>query len=1018
MAKKVPGSITEPYKIGQGDFSPNLVGQQFTQGSSVFTLGNFSITTSSDPIIDVVYNTGTFSEPYTLETLNLTEEESIKFSNETIKTNLNLDDTDLTRFVYFGSFYEYIASNIKQIMLNWKGSLYLDIFIPDDPTAQVKNTVLDYTYDSIRDESYFKIPTPTIVNTFGLIYDSSYGGTNNQQQSTVFNPDQGFGNISNLNLHYTKYQISNLHGDFPVQEFTGTSTTDNYIHVKVKGDAWPSLSGIGFGSFQYHFRPKEETLNKYYFSQLDEFQNAILNRLTTPQYSYSLKTFKKTDNGNTIISTKVLTWPTTDGFNLDTAGPSFSVYVNNWLDAAKNIDEVKTDLITRRFISSSIVEFDTEGDGTDVYGRKVNKLLRIYGREFDEIKKYIDALAFSRIVTYDKKDNTPDELIKMMASELGLDVLLSFFDDNFFGDVLPQNSNNLESIPFSGYSRHLSPREMDTELWRRLVINAWWLFKSKGHRKVLEFFLNLFGIQDCVVNLDEHVYVAKNAPLDIEETNKLINDYLGTTGDTITPVPNSEYPIDEYGFPRKLPNTPDYYYQSFGFWYNGGNLLELGNNPHIGPYDYGNAYFDRFRCFIDGFNGTTSGTTTFTKLTNLFTDYENGTIESGPPSFGPNYATIMENNNRKSNDMVIISAGADNTITYNNSGQSLRIKFGTNSSGSCDIKPCPISFIEYSNGLIFIGIPNGGTVDTTNSIYDYILESDISNIYQNEPEKLVSATQMDRKCCINAGGVLEPVGNSTNTSGTFSPLDLFNETNSSGLACYWCPETKIVKETSYQTITTTNNEICSYTKTNPSEVFLYNNNNHILLKDTLPNQQTMGNDLIVNSEYKITFTLGTKIYGPFTYNYKGSSITPGGTIYDGTFYVNNGVNGNNIKISYNNNDYSQNLKTLFDDIKAGYSSGASTSEGIPYLDVPLEVKIEYNGDCSSIATTTTTETINYDVIKSINDNDITNVKCCTNRGGSIQKINNKNVCAKEIIEDTPNNETLLNNVSKQFTSQF
>jgi hypothetical protein len=186
------------------------------------------------------------------------------------------------------------------------------------------------------------------------------------------------------------------------------------------------------------------------------------------------------------------------------------------------------------------------------------------------------------------------------------------------------------------------------------------------------------------------------------------------------------------------------------------------------------------------------------------------------------------------------------------------------------------------------------------------------------------------------------------------------------------------------------------------------------LKDTLPNDLTMGNDLVIDSEYKITFTLGTKNYGPFTYNYKGS-VMPPGFLNDGTFYVNNGVSGNNIRIANNDNDYSQNseLDSLFDDIKAGYSSGASTT----YLNVPLQVKIEYNGDCSSIATTTTTETINYDVIKSINDNDITNVKCCTNRGGSIQKINNKNVCAKEIIEDTPNNETLLNNVSKQFTSQ-
>jgi len=62
--KVVPGSITEPYKIGQGDFSPNLVGQQFTEGSTLFTLGNFSLTTNLSAPLSRVYNTGTFSESY------------------------------------------------------------------------------------------------------------------------------------------------------------------------------------------------------------------------------------------------------------------------------------------------------------------------------------------------------------------------------------------------------------------------------------------------------------------------------------------------------------------------------------------------------------------------------------------------------------------------------------------------------------------------------------------------------------------------------------------------------------------------------------------------------------------------------------------------------------------------------------------------------------------------------------------------------------------------------------------
>ena len=45
----VPRSLTEAYKQGEGDFAPSLWGNQFTDGVTLFTLGNFAITTNLDP---------------------------------------------------------------------------------------------------------------------------------------------------------------------------------------------------------------------------------------------------------------------------------------------------------------------------------------------------------------------------------------------------------------------------------------------------------------------------------------------------------------------------------------------------------------------------------------------------------------------------------------------------------------------------------------------------------------------------------------------------------------------------------------------------------------------------------------------------------------------------------------------------------------------------------------------------------------------------------------------------------
>ena len=100
------------------------------------------------------------------------------------------------------------------------------------------------------------------------------------------------------------------------------------------------------------------------------------------------------------------------------------------------------------------------------------------------------------------------------------------------------------------------------ELWRRLVINAWWLYKSKGTRKVIEFFIKLFGLGECLINFDECVYVVDNK-LDVESTFDKIQEIalIGLVSGSTVEIDRDDYPIDEQGFPKTLPNTQDYYFQ-------------------------------------------------------------------------------------------------------------------------------------------------------------------------------------------------------------------------------------------------------------------------------------------------------------------------------------------------------------------------------------------------------------------------------------------------------------------------
>jgi hypothetical protein len=66
----------------------------------------------------------------------------------------------------------------------------------------------------------------------------------------------------------------------------------------------------------------------------------------------------------------------------------------------------------------------------------MNKTLHIYGRNFDEINKYIKGISFSNVVTYDKQDNTPDIYLK--NSVLGWDLISSVVEKWFIIVMLHQ----------------------------------------------------------------------------------------------------------------------------------------------------------------------------------------------------------------------------------------------------------------------------------------------------------------------------------------------------------------------------------------------------------------------------------------------------------------------------------------------------------------------------------------------------------------------------------------------------
>lgn len=686
IRKVVPGSLTDAYKLRQGDFSPSLVGNQFTDPNAFFTLGNFDITSNFEGRVAKDFTLGEWSEYYNLKNLNITEDELDETISNNLFITLNFNKEIVERYAYFGSFSKALESEIQDIIVKWPAS----IFISSNPIQPTRgrpsnlNTILDFDYNVSLNTTFFKTPIDGITNTFNLKIANNILG------------------VVTLANDFPSYELFNEKKEsYNIEGITGQTNKSNYIYFKISGNPFKSLTGTTFGKESFHIRPKKLIRDKF-FNNLSDLQNLLLNKLTVPIYTFNVEVPIKYEDGDIGFSKKRFTWPISDGYNIDINTIAYSNYIENVFRVSELYDENITDLAQRRLVSDSIIEYDTDGDGTNQTGRKVSKLIRIYGAEFDVVKKYINGISFANVITYNKKDNTSDDLIKIMAKNLGFDVLFSTSD----GFNLLENNDPSDDPVFSGYSRSLSAKEIDIELWRRLVINAWWLFRSKGTRKVLEFFMKLFGINNCLVTMDEIVYLAKDRLnlLDLRQNfNRLFGpDYFDLNFNTL--------PVDNFGFPKVPRDTEDFWFQNDGFWYNGGNERVTGNNPHYGPYDYGQRYWDKFRCFVDDFQNEIVLERVELLETNYFTDYNNGTLtpNNNGAAFAPYGLTVSDFFIRPDDNINVLSAGlveygtSEGPKNVRDTGDtfSLKVTFQAGESSLC--LGCPPETVFGQDGIIYI----------------------------------------------------------------------------------------------------------------------------------------------------------------------------------------------------------------------------------------------------------------------------------------------------------------------------
>ncbi len=367
----------------------------------IYSSGNFNVTSNlnSRSSIDFSTTVSSFAVPITLNDLNLSDVQNQNIINNSNNCVLNLDNSDLFQHVKFGSCYQFFISEIQGIILNYPYSLYSSNSIELGGNA----TFFNFVYNPLTNTSTFSIPIQYLVNNYGFIINIG------NYTLPANNPNL------NLNINYGNYIIfdpTNGDNSHTILGFTGNTTNTSYISLSVLGNCFPILSGttLTTGRMPFHIKSKPSLFQDFY-AVLDDFQQYMLStRDNTGSFDFTVNNLVLLDDGEVISSPQQMVWPSTDGYNIDISGYKYSLFFNSLLGIGTNYDNIKTNLIARTLVPKSIINYDN----TDQL--KMSTLLQVYGWEFDQIQKFIDGLLYVNTVTYDKKNNLPDQIVQNLAN--------------------------------------------------------------------------------------------------------------------------------------------------------------------------------------------------------------------------------------------------------------------------------------------------------------------------------------------------------------------------------------------------------------------------------------------------------------------------------------------------------------------------------------------------------------------------------------------------------------------------
>ena len=459
---------------------------QFAPGQKpIYRSNNFIITVRDDGGISNQYNRKKWTENKVSGNIwTATALKSIVSNDDDdndTKIVLKQDYYDFRDFCYYGSLAEMFRASITDIIARFPGELYgtsNNVYYTTGETIDG-----EWIEDRIQlgdDDGEYYIVNPFGINMHArnlpkdadpLKYFANRGFENyaivsgeTEYNINEWRVDEYYSVYDPKTKKYTPYTAStNFEHDGTVTtSITSGDTTTTYHPCKgekvgamdvnhIDSDSTKSINldifaWLGDDDVVYylsndcqdvHIRPNSDYINKFY-DESDNFQKLILNRNTTPKYKATFSVIKEDDNGY-YRDFEDFIFPTSEGgYNIDASSYGFNTYTTRLSQIGEFYDEFFTDNLYRSMTHEAIKNFDwtytreyVEGDEEEYVlgGQKMQKALRVFAREFDEILTYINNIKNLNRVTYDERGNLPDYFLTDTVENEGWDVeLVTPFD--------------------------------------------------------------------------------------------------------------------------------------------------------------------------------------------------------------------------------------------------------------------------------------------------------------------------------------------------------------------------------------------------------------------------------------------------------------------------------------------------------------------------------------------------------------------------------------------------------------